>query len=144
MNKEGKITQGTYKEICDSEILSEISSFTSAVKANQRSFTNTLAQWTAESDEASNSNGVETELEDRMIGSVSYLTYWKYFTYGMSNIVMVTMVILLLLPEGKQPLKTSPYSSNPTNVISNSQGVLCTFLGGGVPLDCWTAGPLIL
>ena len=97
MNKGGIITKGTYQELCESLKFPDI--FTSTVAADEGSFPNTMVTFSDEPLESS--DGLEPEHEDRMTGSVSYLTYWRYFTYGFSSILMVIMAVLLLLPEGK-------------------------------------------
>lgn len=102
MSKEGKLTQGTYKELSEAGQFPEISTLASLEKTNEVSFPSTLETYEKEcATDTDNSSGLEIEAEDRMTGSVSYLTYWKYFTYGISKFLMFFMGLLLLLPEGK-------------------------------------------
>ena len=101
MNKEGRMSEGTYKELCESGKFPEITGLKLTVTENEESFSNTQAAWLDQGIESGNSSGLETVNEDRMTGSVSYLTYWKYFKYGISKFLMIFMMFLLLLPEGE-------------------------------------------
>ncbi|KAJ7353988.1 hypothetical protein OS493_030837 [Desmophyllum pertusum] len=101
MSKEGKLSQGTYKELSEAGQFPEISTLASLDTTNEASFPTTLATYEKECvTDTYNSSGLEIEAEDRMTGSVSYLTYCTYFTYGISKFLMVFMGLLLLLPEG--------------------------------------------
>ncbi len=102
MSKDGTFSQDTLKELCRSGQFSENSSLISSEKAQESSFSNPLPTYEeASAIEVHNSSGLEIEDEDRLTGSVSYLTYWKYLTYGVSKLFVVFMGIVILLPEGK-------------------------------------------
>ena len=102
MNKDGTLYQGTFTELCESVQFSEIPSLTSSNKVHKESFASLLAKYEKECvPDTRSSSGLEIEDEERLTGSVSYLTYWKYLTYGVSKLFMVFLGILFLLPEGK-------------------------------------------
>ncbi|KAL9960218.1 hypothetical protein ACROYT_G033645 [Oculina patagonica] len=101
MGKNGTLSQGTFKELCESGQFSTISSVTSSQKTQEESMTSPFATYEKEcvTDDLI-SSGLKIEDEDRLTGSVSYLTYWKYLTYGVSKLLMVVMAVLIILPEG--------------------------------------------
>ena len=101
MSKEGKMSEATFKELCESGKFPEITSLKFTVTEDEGSFSNTPAAWPDQGIESGDSGGLETVNEDRMTGSVSYLTYWRYFKYGISKFLMIFMMFLLLLPEGE-------------------------------------------
>ena len=101
MNKDGELTQGTFTELYESRNFPYVATLMSPEKASE-DFPSSLATYKkACVTDIHNSSGLEIEDEDRLIGSVSYLTYWKYLAYGVSKLSMFFMGILLLLPEGK-------------------------------------------
>ena len=102
IGKDGSLSRGTFKELCDSGQFSEISALTSSEKERKGTILHPLANHEKVSThDTDKSSGLEMEDEDRMTGSVSYLTYWNYFTFGFSKTCMVFMGILFVLPEGK-------------------------------------------
>ncbi|KAL9960216.1 hypothetical protein ACROYT_G033643 [Oculina patagonica] len=101
MSKDGTLSQGTFNELCRSGKFSEISSLISSEKAQEVNFPSPLPTYEeASATDINNSSGLEIEDEDRLTGSVSYLTYWKYLTYGFSKLSMVFMGVVILIPEG--------------------------------------------
>ena len=102
IDKDGSLSRGTFKELCESGQFSEISALTSSEKGRKGTILHPLANHEKVSaHDTEKSSGLEMEDEDRMTGSVSYLTYWNYFTFGFSKTCMVFMGILFVLPEGK-------------------------------------------
>ena len=102
IGKDGSFSRGTFKELCESGQFSEISALTSSEKGRKGTILHPLANHKKVSaHDTDKSSGLEMEDEDRMTGSVSYLTYWNYFTFGFSKTCMVFMGILFVLPEGK-------------------------------------------
>ena len=101
IGKDGTVSQGTFLELCGGQQLSEISSLISSEKEDNVRFPNILPAHEDASVTDHKSLGLEIEDEDRLTGSVSYLTYWKYLTNGFSKLFMVLMGILILLPEGR-------------------------------------------
>ena len=101
MDKDGAVSEGSFKELCESGYFSESSLITSPETAPKISIASPLEAYEKECvTDTRNSSGFEIEEEDRLTGSVSYLSYWKYFRSGMSKLFMVVMAILILLPEG--------------------------------------------
>ncbi|PFX11918.1 multidrug resistance-associated protein 4-like, partial [Stylophora pistillata] len=76
MDKESKLTKGTYKELCELEESSEFSATASFNKANEGGFSSNLMPYGALMSNNDNSLCLEMEEEDRLTGSVSYVTYW--------------------------------------------------------------------
>ena len=102
IGKDGSLSRGTFKELCESGQFSEISASTSFEKGLKGTTPRPLANHQKVSaNETDKSSGLEMEDEDRVTGSVSYLTYWNYFKFGFSKTCMVFMGILFFLPEGK-------------------------------------------
>ena len=102
IGKDGSLSQGTFKELCESGQFSEISALISSENGRKGTILHPLANHEKVSaHETDKSSGLEMEDEDRMTGSVSYLTYWNYFKFGFSKTCMVFMGILFFLPEGK-------------------------------------------
>lgn len=102
IGKDGSLSQGTFKELCESGQFYEISALISSGKGRKETILHPLANHEKVSaNDIDKSSGLEMEDEDRMTGSVSYLTYWNYITFGFSKICMIFMGILFFLPEGK-------------------------------------------
>ena len=102
MDKEGKLNKGSYKELCELGTFSEISTLTCFEKGREeKNFPSTQASYRQCVPDTNNSSGLEIEDEDRLTGSVSYLTYWRYLTCGISKLFMIIMGSLVILPEGK-------------------------------------------
>ena len=101
VSKEGKMSEGTFKELCESGKFPDITGLKFTVTEDEGNFPNTPTAWLDQGIESGDPGGLETVNEDRMTGSVSYLTYWRYFKYGISKFLMILMMFLLLLPEGE-------------------------------------------
>ncbi|PFX31266.1 Multidrug resistance-associated protein 4 [Stylophora pistillata] len=100
MDKESKLTKATYKELCELEEFSEISATASSFdKANEGGLSCNLMPYGATISKNDDSSCFEIEEEDRLTGSVSYLTYWRYLAYGMSKFFIIIWGALVVLPE---------------------------------------------
>ena len=117
MDKEGKLTKGSYKQLCALGTFSEISTLTSIEKGEEeKNFPSTQSSYRQSvTDTVNNSSGLEIEDEDRLTGSVSYPTYWRYLSSGMSKLFMVIMGALVIWPEGKKN------KNNKVTIISETQ-----------------------
>ncbi len=102
MGKDGKVTRSNILELFKSSHVPKATASSSLEKESEVSLTSSLETYEkACTTDIDNSSGLEIDVENRLTGSVSYLTYWKYLAYGVSELSMVLMVILLLVPEGK-------------------------------------------
>ena len=100
MDKESKLTKGIYRELSELEEFCEISATVPFAKANERSLSSNLVPYGAPMTKTGNSSRLEIEEEDRLTGSVSYKTYWRYLAYGVSKFFIMIWGALVVLPEG--------------------------------------------
>ena len=110
LNKGQVLEKGRFVELQGKNILSTIRDCKTVVKkkrAHDLIGEKEEKSHFAEGRESCEARSLEAEEEDRVIGIVSSKLYWNYFRSGVHSLVILVMVFLCVITQGKSVLKLS-------------------------------------